>query len=869
MRIRASTDNGDAEASEDGEVTPTDVFVVQHENGILEPELGMEFESEDAAKTFYDEYARRLGFNIKTCETGRFRPDSAVSSRQFVCSKEGSKRRTSDICEAMLKIELKGRKWAVTKFVKEHNHALDSPNKENNIQPHRHFAVPIKNVPQTYRAAVVVPSGVMYVSMDGNHGSHTSAEANRGARSVSPAESYRQDKSTNCMNYTVRPVVQRRTLGKDAQNLLDYFKKMQAENPGFFYAIQLDEENRMANAFWADARSRTAYSHFGDTVTLDTSYRVNQYKVPFAPFTGVNHHGQTILFGCALLLDDSEASFVWLLNTFLTAMSDSPPLSIVTAQDKAIQVAVSQVLPKARHCISKWHVLREGQERLAHVCRTNPNFQVELYNCINLTETIEEFESSWATIIDKYGLGRNDWLQSLYNDRKQWTPAYFRDSFFAAVSPNQGVDSSFFDGFINHQTTLPMFFRQYERTMEYWFEKEMEADFDTMSNKPVLRTPSPMEKQAANLYTRKIFAKFQEELVETFVYTANRIDGDGATSTYRVAKFEDDHKAYTVTLNVTDMRASCSCLMFEYSGILCRHILTVFTVTNVLTLPSHYILKRWTRNAKSMVASDEHVADHAQESMASSYNHLCQEGIRFAEEGAISPETYDVALNTLREGRKKIAVVKKGVVAKVAPQSPQGACNNYDDRKASTADTPLLWPQQDEVTGRFNLNDSAIHPRPVGDFNLLRMAPISLQRDDGPSDSMAVLPCLKSMTWVMENKNSTPANRVAVINLKLQDYSRSPTVESEVKFQLTRVTLEPMLRSMAYISEQLSAPVNRVAVINLKLQDSETTSGESEVKFQVSRDTLGAMLRSMAYIREQLSLVVDTQPEPLSKRPRK
>lgn len=44
----------------------------------------------------------------------------------------------------------------------------------------------------------------------------------------------------------------------------------------------------------------------------------------------------------------------------------------------------------------------------------------------------------------------------------------------------------------------------------------------------------------------------------------------------------------------------------------------------------------------------------------------------------------------------------------------------------------------------------------------------------------------------------------------------------------------------------------------IQLQDTETTSGESDVKFQVSRDTLGAMLRSMAYIREQLSSVVST-----------
>lgn len=46
--------------------------------------------------------------------------------------------------------------------------------------------------------------------------------------------------------------------------------------------------------------------------------------------------------------------------------------------------------------------------------------------------------------------------------------------------------------------------------------------------------------------------------------------------------------------------------------------------------------------------------------------------------------------------------------------------------------------------------------------------------------------------------------------------------------------------------------------ISFQLQDTETTSGESEVKFQVSRDTLAAMLRSMAYIREQLSNTVSS-----------
>lgn len=106
------------------------------------------------------------------------------------------------------------------------------------------------------------------------------------------------------------------------------------------------------------------------------------------------------------------------------------------------------------------------------------------------------------------------------------------------------------------------------------------------------------------------------------------------------------------------------------------------------------------------------------------------------------------------------------------------------------------------------------------------------------------------MKWAVENKN--PASKVAVINLKLQDYGKTPSGETEVQFRVTRVTLEPMLKSMTYISQQLLTPANKVAVINLKLQDTKTSTGETEVKFQVSRDTLGSMLRSMAYIREQL-----------------
>ena len=52
--------------------------------------------------------------------------------------------------------------------------------------------------------------------------------------------------------------------------------------------------------------SRMAYQYFGDVMILDIIYKTNKYNMPFAPFTGLNHHCQSILFGCALLQDETE-----------------------------------------------------------------------------------------------------------------------------------------------------------------------------------------------------------------------------------------------------------------------------------------------------------------------------------------------------------------------------------------------------------------------------------------------------------------------------------------------------------------------------------------------------------------------------------
>ncbi|CAE6149739.1 unnamed protein product [Arabidopsis arenosa] len=445
------------------------------------------------------------------------------------------------------------------------------------------------------------------------------------------------------------------SVGSGVEHVLNYLKRRQLENPGFLYAIEDD----CGNVFWADPTCRLNYTYFGDTLVFDTTYRRGKrYQVPFAAFTGFNHHGQPVLFGCALILNESESSFAWLFQTWLQAMSAPPPPSITVEPDRLIQVAVSRVFSQTRLRFSQALIFKETEEKLAHVYQSHPTFESEFINCVTGTETAAEFEASWDSIVRRYYLEDNDWLQSIYNARQQWVRVFIRDTFYGELSTNEGSSflNSFFQGFVDASTTMQMLIKQYEEAIDSWREKELKADYEATNSTPIMKTPSPMEKQAASLYTRVAFIKFQEEFVETLANHANRISDSGTRTTYRVAKFGEVHKGHTVSFDFLEVKANCSCQMFEYSGIICRHILAVFRAKNVLTLPSRYLLRRWTKEAKIRGTEEQpEFSNSCQESLNVCYDSLRQEATKYVEEGAKSIQIYKVAMDALDEAAKKVA----------------------------------------------------------------------------------------------------------------------------------------------------------------------------------------------------------------------
>ncbi|XP_074301070.1 protein FAR-RED IMPAIRED RESPONSE 1-like [Silene latifolia] len=103
----------------------------------------------------------------------------------------------------------------------------------------------------------------------------------------------------------------------DADLFIDRLEKLKATQPQFYFAYDVDPQNRLTKFFWADATCIRNYSFFGDAISFDPTYGTNKYDMVFTPFTGVNHHRKSVLFAGCLLLHEDDISFQWTFQRFL------------------------------------------------------------------------------------------------------------------------------------------------------------------------------------------------------------------------------------------------------------------------------------------------------------------------------------------------------------------------------------------------------------------------------------------------------------------------------------------------------------------------------------------------------------------------
>ncbi|KAF5443133.1 hypothetical protein F2P56_035720 [Juglans regia] len=247
--------------------------------------------------------------------------------------------------------------------------------------------------------------------------------------------------------------------------------------------MDLDDEGRLKNIFWADPRSRAAYQYFGDVVTFDTTYLTNRYGMPFAPFVGINHHGQSILLGVWLISSEDTETFTWSFQIWLQCMDGIASKAIITDQDRAMKNTIATVFPETRHRLSLWHILKKVPEKFGSYAAYRSGLKTRLMKCVYNTQTIEEFEKCWAEFINTYDLHENPWFKSLYAECEHWVPVFLKDHFWAGMSTTQRNESmnAFFDGYVHSKTNLKKFVDQFDNALKKKIENENHAEFKSFS----------------------------------------------------------------------------------------------------------------------------------------------------------------------------------------------------------------------------------------------------------------------------------------------------------------------------------------------------------------------------------------------------
>ncbi|XP_018841252.2 protein FAR1-RELATED SEQUENCE 5-like [Juglans regia] len=546
--LEAESEDVQCDVNEDSVNVEDGVNVIpSSSSGPLEPFIGMVFEEVEDAQAFYKAYARRQGFAIRTNHTRLSKDDKTLCAVDYVCTREGFRRvsrkdtdrivpepaETKIGCKAIMGIKKDGEKWIVTKFVVGHNHILLTTRSTSFLRGHRGVTKVQKNLIMTLNESGVPTMKIMSVLSKDAGG-----EFNVGCIGKD-VENYLGTKRRKIFEEG------------DAQRLYSYFLDRQLREPGFVFSMQVDKDGCIGSCFWADARSRAAYQYFGDVVTFDATYLTNIYKLPFIPFSGVNHHHQTIMFGCALLINETAESYTWLLRIWQEAMLGRAPSTIITDDDKAMAKAIIELLPNTTHRLCLWHILQKFPEHLAHVYNKFPDFQKDFHHFIHETITTDEFEQEWALIVVKYELGENTWLQNLYSRWDMWVPAYLRSIFCAGMSTTQRSESmnKFFKDYVRSSTLVSDFVHQYEKAIDARYFKEKEKDVRTKSTRAIMKTPFKIEEEAATIYTRKSFMIFQDELFNSLRYQAKKLYVSGEVKTYGVTVHGKETPLYHVTLS--------------------------------------------------------------------------------------------------------------------------------------------------------------------------------------------------------------------------------------------------------------------------------------------------------------------------------
>ncbi|XP_021713484.1 protein FAR1-RELATED SEQUENCE 5-like [Chenopodium quinoa] len=280
-----------------------------------------------------------------------------------------------------------------------------------------------------------------------------------------------------------------------------------------------------------------------------------------------------------------------------------PPKGILTDQCKAIGKAVENVFEDVPHRLCLFHIKQNAARNLGKLPRWK-EIEADLDHVVHDNFSIEEFEDAWKDMVIKYKLQKNTWLSDAYANRHRWALGYWRGLFWDGMSSTQRSESTNHGVkvYVNLNTRLMQFMNQFNAYCGGLVETEKDLNYQTKRNPFFYDNTVLAEVVFSKAYTNEKFLEVRDEVIGLKHTNIVKTGNIGSINLYDVDEkipkpvWKATRRTFKVSIDKEKGEFSFSCKLFEFRGILCRHMIKVIHTEDIECIPEKYILNRWRKD---------------------------------------------------------------------------------------------------------------------------------------------------------------------------------------------------------------------------------------------------------------------------------
>jgi len=390
---------------------------------------------------------------------------------------------------------------------------------------------------------------------------------------------------------------------QDCQNFINYLQINEAR----YQYVTENPDKTMCKLLFCTKLMLQNYHLYGDILIIDTTYNTNFYSTPLVVLSGVNNYYRNVIFGIALINNELESTYGWILSEFKRIMRTFPRL-VVSDMDKSLTSAIRNEFPEVPHRLCAWHVGRNLRKQFRFLSSEEEELKKKIFALpwVYSRKKLDQYVLESKNYLQAQGYEKSiEYIEGLLSKKVQWARAYYPEGFDGDISTTSRVESwnALIKVYLHSQSQVSDivdFIKHVEKQCN--FASTLEASkgvYDLLEYASLLR-------DLKQILPQKVYEKHViQYALGRRDYVKKIVAEDKESTTYLVA-YEDKSKTEDLFENEIDAaegdpiyrvisgeRFYCDCGFFERTGMVCRHIFFICTCENMKDIRRLNISQRW------------------------------------------------------------------------------------------------------------------------------------------------------------------------------------------------------------------------------------------------------------------------------------